>query len=159
MMRDRRWIVLGGRCVAAAAVTLFASVGSVGPASAEAVSLTGICPFPISHEFPSVHVSGRGVPEQAPFDGVDTGQVKVKVTNLDTGQFVITQANSATFWIDDHHLILRGQTVWFRETAVGFIPAGVTIVNGVTRVTLDDQGVAVAVDGGVVRGDICAQLS
>jgi hypothetical protein len=35
----------------------------------------------------------------------------------------------------------------------------VTVVDGVTKVTLDEDGEAVAAEGGVVRVDICALLS
>ncbi len=147
------------RALALVGVASLLAVMPAGPAAADDEPLTGICAFPISHEFPSVHARGHELPGQAPYDFVDTGQFKVIVTNLDTGESAQANANAAAFWVDEHTLILRGQVVWFRELPVGHIPAGVSVVNGVTRVTLNDEGRAIAAEGGVVRRDICAEIS
>ena len=134
------------------------AVGAVPAAGQDA--LLGICAFPISHEFPKVHVRGHALPPAAPYEGFDTGLVLVRVTNLDTGEFVEAHANSAFFGLDDGSALLRGQTIWFLEEPVGDIPSGVWIVDGVTHVSFDETGDDVMdAQGGIVRRNICAELS
>lgn len=144
----------------AAAVALVLPLG--GPAAADdPVVLEGICAFPITHEFPKFHVAHAApVPStQPPFEGFDTGQVKVVVTNVLNGKSVTLTANSAVFYMDDGTAWFRGSTVAFFDSDRGSIPQGVWLVVGNVHATFDDEGHVVSNTGGVLRRDICAELA
>jgi hypothetical protein len=128
-------------------------------AAAQGEPLVGLCPFPISHEFPMVHAKSHGLPPPAPYEGFDTGQVLVRVTNLDTGRYVEVTANAAAFGLDDGTGIFRGQAVAFFDEQKGDVPAGVWVIDGVVRVTFDADFHVVTATGGVIRRDLCAELS
>jgi hypothetical protein len=134
----------------------------MGPAAAdEPQVLEGLCPFPVTHEFPKVH-SAHAAPvptTRAPFEGFDTGQVFVVVTNVLTGKSVTLNASSAVFYLQDGTALVRGASVAFFDSPRGEIPAGVWLVVGSVHVTFDDQGRVVTASGGVLRRDICAELS
>ena len=145
--------------VMAATLAVLGLVGTV-PAHAQADALIGICDFPISHEFPKLHGNrGHELPPPAPYEGFDTGQVGVVITNLDTGESVEAFANSAAFGVDEHSGFFRGQSIAFVDSPRGDVPKGVWVVNGDLRVTFDDAGRLATVSGGVLRRDICAELA
>lgn len=107
------------------ALAVFGVVGTM-PAHAEDHALLGICDFPISHEFPKLHGNrGHELPPSAPYEGFDTGQVGVVITNLDTGESVEAFANSAAFYVDETTAFFRGQTIAFFDSPKGDVPAGV----------------------------------
>lgn len=150
--------------IVAAAVmpTALAAFGVVGtmPAHAEDHALLGICDFPISHEFPKLHGNrGHELPPSAPYEGFDTGQVGVVITNLDTGESVEAFANSAAFYVDETTAFFRGQTIAFFDSPKGDVPAGVWVVNDNLRTTFDSDGRVATISGGVLRRDICAELA
>jgi hypothetical protein len=121
--------------------------------------LLGICEFPIIHEFPKVHgLHGHGLPPAAPYEGVDTGQVVVRVINADTVESVVISSNGVIFGADDGTEWGRGQILWFLDHDTGHLQTGVWVVNGVTHVIRDDKGQVTTTEGGVVRRDICAEL-
>jgi len=144
----------------ACATTLALSTG--GLASAEETQvLEGICSFPITHEFPKYH-SAHAAPvptTHAPFDGFDTGQVKVVVTNVFNQKSVTLNANSAVFYLWDGTAYFRGSSVTFFDSPRGDIPAGVWVVLGNVHTTFDDEGRVLTATGGVLRRDICAELA
>lgn len=133
-----------------------------GPAAAdETPVLEGICPFPITHEFPKFH-SAHAAPvptTHAPFEGFDTGQVKVVVTNVLNGRAVTLNSSSAVFYLWDGTAYFRGSTVSFFDSPRGDIPAGVWLVVGNVHATFDDDGRVLTTSGGVLRRDICAELA
>lgn len=150
---------MGAAAVMAATLAVSGLVGML-PAHAQADALIGICNFPISHEFPKLHGNrGHELPPPAPYDGFDTGQVGVVITNLDTGESVEAFANSAAFAVDEHSGFFRGQSITFFDSPRGDVPAGVWVVNGNLRVTFDADGRVATVSGGVLRRDICAELA
>lgn len=130
------------------------------PAHAQGTALVGFCPFPISHEFPKVHGNrGHDLPPPAPYDGFDTGQVDVVVTNLDTGKAVEATANGVVFGVDDTSGYLRGQAVAFFDSPRGDVPAGVWVTDGNQRFTTDADGHILTVYGSILRRDLCAELA
>ena len=137
-------------------------VAPTGPAAAEdPVVLEGLCSFPITHEFPKFHVAHAApVPTtHAPFDGFDTGQVKVVVTNVLNDKSVTLNASSAVFYLWDGTAVFRGSTVTFFDSPRGDVPAGVWLVVGSVHTTFDDEGRVATATGGVLRRDICAELA
>ena len=144
----------------AAVMAFLAAVAPPVPALAALDPLVGICAFPITHEVLRVHTHEHPSPtSSSPFEGVDTGQVVVRVTNLSNGQSVDVQSNSATFFLRDGTVMFRGQTVTFFNSRRGDVPAGVWVMDGDVRATLDAQGRVATVTGGVLRRDICAELA
>ena len=151
-----------GRRLGAAVCAVGLLVPFSGPAHAEEpLVLEGICDFPITHEFPKFH-SAHAAPvptTHAPFEGFDTGQVKVVVTNVLSGESVTLNASSAAFYLWDGTAIFRGSTVAFFDSPRGEIPAGVWLVVGSWRTTFDEDGAVLTATGGVIRRDICAELA
>lgn len=133
-----------------------------GPAAAEDPPvLEGICSFPITHEFPKFH-SAHAAPvptTHAPFEGFDTGQVKVVVTNVLNDKSVTLNSSSASFYFWDGTAVFRGSTVAFFDSPRGDVPVGVWLVVGSLYTTFDDEGQVATVTGGVLRRDICAELA
>jgi len=153
------------RIAAGIALALAAPLGVVtfaGPANADDPQiLEGICSFPITHEFPKFH-SAHAAPvptTHAPFEGFDTGQAKVVVTNVLNGKSVTLNSSSAIFFRWDGTAVLRGSTVAFFDSPKGDVPAGVWLVVGSLHTTFDDEGRVATVTGGVLRRDICAELA
>lgn len=157
-MAGQRTVTRVGALVCA--VVLVLSVG--GPAVAdEPQVLEGICSFPITHEFPKVH-SAHAAPvptTHAPFDGFDTGQAKVVVTNVLNRKAVTLNSSSAAFYMWDGTAYFRGSTVAFFDSPRGDIPAGVWLVVGDVYTTFDDEGHVLTATGGVLRRNICAELA
>jgi hypothetical protein len=154
-MAAHRTLVLVG----ALALTLSVS----GPAAADDAPqvLEGICSFPITHEFPKFH-SAHAAPvptTHAPFEGFDTGQVKVVVTNVLNRKAVTLNASSAAFYLWDGTAYFRGYSVTFFDSPRGDIPAGVWLVVGNVHTTFDDEGRVLTASGGVLRRNICAELA
>lgn len=154
-----------GQIAAGTALALAVPLGVVpfaGVASAQDDQiLEGICSFPITHEFPKFH-SAHAAPvptTHAPFEGFDTGQVKVVVTNVLNGESVTLNASSAVFFLWDGTAVFRDSTVTFFDSPRGDIPAGVWLVVGSVHATFDDEGRVATATGGVLRRDICAELA
>jgi hypothetical protein len=131
------------------------------PATAQTAVIYGVCSFPITHEFPKVHIAHSGpLPtSSAPFEGFDTGQVFVRITNVLNGKSVEVNANSAAFYMDDGTAFFRGESVTFFSSRRGDIPAGVWVVVGSVHVTFGQDGSIQTATGGVLRRDICSELS
>lgn len=149
--------------VLALVAVAFTVLASPAAAEEEPPVLTGICSFPIVHEFPKVHgLRDHGGATASPYQEFFTGQFMVRIVNVDTGESVTVNSNSAAFALDDGSWVFRGETLWFRDRTagpVGDIQPGVWVVNGPIRVVLDGDGRAVSAEGGVIRRDICAELS
>jgi hypothetical protein len=157
---ERREWAVRTRALLVAALAFLVVVALAAPARAAPEPLVGICAFPITHEFPKVHAREHPSPtSSSPFEGVDTGQVLVRITNLINGRSVDVHANSAAFFLRDGTVMFRGQSVTFFDSRRGDVPAGVWVINGDVRATLDAQGRVATVTGGVIRRDICAELA
>ena len=102
---------------------------------------------------------GHELPPAAPYGGLDTGQVIVRVTNVETGASVTVSSNGALFGSDDGTELGRGQIVWFLDHDTVGLPQGAWLVDGVTRVVRDASGDVVVAEGGRIRRDICAELA
>lgn len=123
--------------------------------------LEGICPFPITHEFPKEHVAHAApLPTTlAPIEGFDTGQSFAVITNELTGESVQVNTSATLFFMNDGTAYFRGSTVAFFDSDRGDIPAGVWLIVGSVHVTLDAGDHVVTATGGVVKRDICAELA
>jgi hypothetical protein len=157
-MAASRALVRVGALVSAVALTL--SMSGLAAADEPQV-LEGFCSFPITHEFPKFH-SAHAAPvptTRAPFEGFDTGQVKVVVTNVLNGKAVTLNASSAVFYLWDGTAYFRGSSVTFFDSPRGDIPAGVWLVVGDVHATFDDEGHTLTASGGVLRRNICAELA
>ncbi len=152
--------IAAGVALALAVPSGVVSFGGVASAQDEQI-LEGICSFPITHEFPKFHIAHAApVPTtHAPFEGFDTGQVIVVVTNVLNDKSVTLNASSAVFYMHDGTAVFRGSTVAFFDSPHGEIPAGVWLVVGSVHATFDEEGRVLSATGGVLRRDICAELA
>jgi hypothetical protein len=131
------------------------------PAARAQEPIFGICAFPITHEFPKAHASGREIPGAgSPWEFIETGQVFVRVTNILNGKSVLLNASSTVHYSDGGDIAYsRGPSVAFFSTPRGEIPAGVWAITGTWTLLLDDQGRVLSATGGVILRDICAELA
>src|SRR5690242_8629606 len=111
-MATHRTATRVGALVSALVLTL--SIGGRAVADEPQV-LEGICSFPITHEFPKLHTAHAApVPTtHAPFEGFETGQATVVVTNVLNRKAVTLNSNAAAFYMWDGTAYFRGSVVAF----------------------------------------------
>jgi len=145
-----------------AAVTACAFGGAPG-AAAQSEPIVGVCPFPITHDFPFVNAKTHEFFDKpTPFEVIETGAVTVVVTNLENGKSVRVHSNAPTFYSagGGSSGYFRGQGTVFFNSARGEIPQGAWLTAGNWFLTFDiETGRVITASGGILRRDICAELA